>query len=223
MDENLGRLLKALDDARLAENTAVIHMSDNGHFLAEHQLYSKMLMYEESIRIPLIVRYPAAPRGRARRGEMVLNIDLAPTILDLAGVPPSGTFQGRSFAPLIRGNGAAGWRKSWRYEYNAKAGWGLPSLEGVRTADGWKYVRFPDWEQLYNLKEDPRETENLAARPQHRRKKAQLLAELKRLGGGGPLAPPRPYKRRSEPAHTPHGGQAAIDAIRQNSTDFVLI
>jgi arylsulfatase A-like enzyme len=204
VDENIGRLLTTLNDKGLAGNTVIIHTSDNGHFLAEHQCYSKMLMYEESIRIPLLVRWPEGAKPAQLRDEQVLNIDFAPTILELAGAGSSAAAQGRSFAAMIRGKSVSGWRKSWRYEYSATAGWGLPSFEGVRRNDGWKYVRFPDWEQLYNLREDPTEIRNLAGDPAARKQKARLAAELKRLGGGGPLAAARPYKRHSEPVHTPH-------------------
>ena len=204
VDENLGRLLQALDQKGLAENTVIIHLADNGHFLGEHQLYSKMLMYEESIRVPLVVRYPAfAPQGR-RRDEMVLNLDLAPTILELAGVPVPPDMEGRSFRDLIAGRPARNWRRSYRYEYYCST-WGLPDFEGVRTADGWKYCRFPDWEQLYNLNEDPTEIRNLAKAPRYASKKRELQAELKRLGGyQRELRGPCPYRRRSEPKHTPH-------------------
>ena len=203
-DEQLGRLLKTLDERGLAEDTAVIHLSDNGHFLGEHQLYSKMLMYEESIRIPLIVRYPRlAPAGR-KCDDMVLNLDLAPTVLELAGVPIPADMEGRSFRGQMAGQPARGWRRSFRYEYYCST-WGLPDFDGVRTADGWKYCRFRDWEQMYNLKEDPTEVRNLAADPKYAGKKRELIAELHRLGGGTRLLrPPCPYKRRSEPTHTPH-------------------
>jgi arylsulfatase A-like enzyme len=204
VDEQLGRLLKTLDDRGLTENTIVIHLADNGHFLGEHQLYSKMMMYEESIRIPLIVRYPGlAPRGR-KCDEMVLNLDLAPAILDLAGVSVPQDMEGRSFRRLVAGEPARDWRRSYRYEYYCSS-WGLPDFDGVRTADGWKYCRYPAWEQLFYLKEDPTEVRNLAGDPTYTRKKRELIAELERLGGGRrTLRGPCPYTRRSSPKHEPH-------------------
>lgn len=206
-DEGIGRMMKALDEKGLTENTVILHLADNGHFLGEHQLYSKMLMYEESIRIPLIVRYPGiAPAGR-KRDEIVLNLDMAPTILELAGVPVPRDMEGRSFRELIAGKAARNWRRSFLYEYMCST-WGLPDFEGVRMADGWKYCRFPDWEQMYNLNADSTEVRNLAADPKYATKKRELVAELKRVGGGKrELRPPCPYKRRSEPKHTPHAGQ----------------
>ena len=204
VDQNLGRLLKKLDDTGLSDNTVIFYLADNGHFLAEHQLYSKMLPYEEAMRIPLLVRWPGVVRAGMKRDEMVLNVDLAPTILDLAGVGVPAGMEGRSFARMLRGQTIEDWRKSFLYEYFASGGWGIPSLETVRTADGWKYTRYPGWEQLYWLKEDPFEMRNHAANPKYAERKRALIQELHRLGGGKELAPPGPYKRQSEPVHTPH-------------------
>jgi len=204
VDENIGRLLGLLRDRGLEENTAIFHLSDNGHFLGEHQLYSKMLMYEESIRIPLIVRYPGFAPAGLKPDEIVLNLDLAPAILDIAGLAAHKDMEGRSFRELIAGRKLGDWRRSFMYEYFASS-WGLTDLEGVRTAGGWKYVRYPGWEQLFNLNEDPHEVRNLAADPKHAPMKRRLVAELRRLGGGRrELSGPSPYKRKSEPVHTPH-------------------
>ena len=202
VDENLGRLVSALDEQGLAEDTAIFFLGDNGHFLGEHQLFSKMFMYEESIRIPLIVRYPRFGQTAVVRDEMVLNIDLAPTILALAGVEPE-PVDGTSFLELLAGEEAVGWRQSFRYQYLASK-WGMPSLEGVRTDDNWKYVRFRDWEQLYNVHEDPDEIVNLALLPEHQDKKRVLATELERLGGGGELGGPNPYELRHAPMHRDH-------------------
>lgn len=204
VDEQLGRLMKTLDEKGLTENTVIIHIADNGHFLGEHQLYSKMLMYEESIRVPLIVRYPGfAPAGR-KCDDMVLNLDMAPTVLDLAGVPVPKDMEGRSFREVLAGRTPRNWRRTYRYEYYCST-WGLPDFDGVRTADGWKYCRFPDWEQMYNVKDDPTEVRNLAKDAKYAAKKRELQQELRRLGGGvRELRPPCPYKRRSEEKHTPH-------------------
>ncbi len=203
-DENLGRMLEALDDRGLAENTVVIHISDNGHFLGEHQLYSKMLMYEESIRIPLLVRYPGFTPENHTCEDMVLNMDLAPTVLELAGLDAPREMEGRSFAGALAGRTPDDWRRSYRYEYyNSR--WGLPDFDGVRTADGWTYCRFPDWEQLYHLDTDPAQVSNLANDPAHAAKKRELQEELLRLGGGTrELRGPSEYKRRTGDRHEPH-------------------
>jgi N-acetylglucosamine-6-sulfatase len=204
VDRNLGRLLKTLEDTGLSDNTVIFYLSDNGHFLAEHQLYSKMLPYEEAMRIPLLVRWPGAVPAGSKCDEIVLNVDLAPTILEIAGAPVPRDMEGHSFAKMLRGQKIKGWRQSFFYEYFASAGWGIPSLETVRTADGWKYTRYPDWEQLYWLNEDPLEMRNLADNPKYATKKRALIDELHRLGGGKKLDPAEPYQRKSEPEHTPH-------------------
>ncbi|MCP5113769.1 MAG: sulfatase [bacterium] len=203
VDENLGRMLEALDESGLAEDTAIFYLGDNGHFLGEHQLYSKMLAYEESIRIPLLARYPRGGPARQTHDELVLNVDLAPTILEVAGLAPPDDFEGHSAMALARGEEAPDWRQSFLYEYFT-SGWGVPSLECVRTADGWKYVRFADWEQMYNLNADPIEVNNLAQATDHAERKNELMAELKQLGAGvRKLEGPSQYKRKTG-QHQPH-------------------
>ena len=160
-----------------------------------------MLAYEESIRIPLIVRRPGFAPAGATCDDIVLNVDLAPTILEMAGVPIPADMEGRSAKRLVAGAGVEDWRRSFLYEYFT-SGWGVPSLECVRTADGWKYVRFADWEQLYNLHEDPTEVRNLVATAGFADKKGELMAELRRLGAGvRELEGPSAYKRRSGERH----------------------
>ena len=164
-DDNLGRLLQALDDLDLAKDTVVVFASDNGFYKGEHGLGDKRSAYEESLRIPMIVRYPKlVPKGKAL-DEIVLNIDLAPTFLDLAGVPIPAQMQGRSWRPLLTGN-AADWRKSFLFEYFLENGFpGTPTLFGVRTADA-KLIKYPghdEWTELFDLVRDPYETNNLAA------------------------------------------------------------
>src|SRR5207249_2444368 len=105
IDDNVGRLLKALDDLGVADNTIVVYTSDNGFYLGDHGLGDKRSAYDESLRIPFLVRYPklgAAARGKAL-DQMILNIDLAPTFLDLASVPVPKEMQGRSWRPLLEG------------------------------------------------------------------------------------------------------------------------
>jgi arylsulfatase A-like enzyme len=135
---------------------------------------------------------------------MVLNVDLAPTVLELAGVPVPKDMEGRSYRGLLAGESVRNWRRGYRYEYFCSS-WGLPDFDGVRTADGWKYCRYPEWEQLFNLREDPTEVRNLASLPKYAAKKKELIAELARLGGGSrTLRGPCPYQRRSSPTHEPH-------------------
>jgi arylsulfatase A-like enzyme len=136
-------------------------------------------MYEESIRVPLIVYDPrlgSAGQGR-RRKEMTLNIDLAPTMLDLAGVPRPTAMQGRSMRPIVEAEPGK-WRRDWFYEHTATLGGKIPPSEGVRT-DKWKYIRYPEttpvYEELYDLEHDKLEEHNLAREAKY----SKILEQLK--------------------------------------------
>ena len=166
VDDAVGAIVAALKDGGLADNTVLIFMGDNGYYLGEHGLADKWFMHEESIRVPLIVhdpRLPAARRG-TKRTEMVLNIDLAPTLLSVAGAPVPARMQGRDLLPLVRGDSPP-WREDWFYEHLFPHK-GIPKSEGVRTERWayWKYIeQMHDAEWLYDLKNDPHETRNLVA------------------------------------------------------------
>ncbi len=165
-DENLGRLLVALDELGLTEDTVVVYTSDNGYFLGEHCLGDKRLLYEESLRVPMLVRYPRLfGKGRVV-DEMVLNLDLAPTFLDLAGVPIPVGMQGASWKDLAAGRTPANWRKSFLAQYYRELGDG-PTCVGVRTAKAKlvKYPGHPEWTEAFDLTSDPYELKNLAADP----------------------------------------------------------
>jgi arylsulfatase A-like enzyme len=170
IDRAVAQIRKALEAQGLAENTVIVYTSDNGYFLGERGLADKWYMFEESIRVPMIVydpRLPAAQRGK-QRDEMALNIDVAPTLLNLAGVSVPSAMQGRSLLPLIRGANVQ-WRDEWYYSHLFKHP-EIPQSEGVRT-DAWKYFRFldttPNTEYLYDLRSDPLEKRNLVASEAH--------------------------------------------------------
>ena len=183
MDENVGRLLAALDELKLAENTMVVFASDNGYYLGEHNLGDKRSAYDESLRIPLVVRWPAlGEKGRGKLiDQMVLNIDLAPTFLDLAGVKISDTMQGRSWRPLLEGNATtANWRTSYFYEYFFERSYAIPTVLAVRT-DKAKLIKYPghdDWTELFDLAADPYETKNLVSDPTAKDLLAKMQAEF---------------------------------------------
>ena len=161
-DENLGRVLDLLDELDLAENTMVVYASDNGFYMGDHGLKDKRTAYEESMRIPLLVRFPKYARTGALEDADVLNIDLAPTILDYAGLEIPEAMQGRSWRKLLEEGDATDWRTSFFYEYFESAG-AAPTLQAVRTAN-YKLVKYPDhpeWTQLFDLNDDPYETINL--------------------------------------------------------------
>ena len=174
-DLAVGRIMTALREQGFDQNTVVIFTSDNGSMEGAHRLVGKWNMYEESIRVPLIIRDPRLPAAlRGRRPQMALNIDLAPTMLALAGVPIPAAMQGRDLQPLLRDAGAKG-REDWYYEHdivgldNSK-GRPLPRCEGVRT-ERWKYIRYKDThpvqEELFDLQADPLEKHNLTTEPAH--------------------------------------------------------
>src|SRR5437764_404469 len=159
IDENVGRMLDYLDESGLAKNTVVVYTSDQGWYLGEHGWYDKRWMYEESFRTPLIVRWPGKIKAGATSDKMVMNLDFAETILDIAGVPVPGEMQGKSFKAILEGKEPADWRKSVYYHY-----YEFPQPHhvhphyGVRT-DRYKLIHFydiDDWE-LFDLEKDPHE------------------------------------------------------------------
>jgi len=166
VDDSLGRVLKTLDDLKLSENTVVVFASDNGYYLGEHSLGDKRSAYEESVRIPLIVRYPPLNRRGATADQMALNTDVAPTFLDYAGVPVPKEVQGRSLRPVLEGKPAA-WRKAFFYAYHYEKNYRIPTVTAVRTETA-KLVRYPghdEWTELFDLRSDLYETRNLIADP----------------------------------------------------------
>ena len=186
MDDCVGRLLAALDETGLTSNTLVVFTSDNGVYLGAHASGDKRSAYDESLRVPFLVRYPAL--GPAARGrlvdEMVLNLDNAPTMLDFAGVRVPDKMQGRSLRPLLTGTPAQ-WRQSWFYEYFAEdqKGTSIPDITAVRTTDAKliKYRGFSQWTELFDLKSDPHEMKNLFNDPEASGLREKMLAEHDRL------------------------------------------
>lgn len=178
VDVAVGRFVEALERRGLAGNTVIIFSSDNGFYLGEHGLAGKWYGHEESIRVPLLIhdpRLPAARRGH-RRHEKALNIDVAPTILSLAGVPVPERMQGRSLVPLVQGRRAA-WRQEFFYEHLFRHP-AIHRSEGL-VGQRYKYLRYidaaPVYEELYDLKEDPHEGTNLAGRAEN----AKLLKRMR--------------------------------------------
>jgi len=162
IDDNLGRVLDTLDDLKIADDTVVVYSSDNGYFLGERGLGDKRALYEEGIRIPYIVRYPRLfPKGKLV-DDMVLNVDLAPTYLDLAGLPANAGMQGVSWKDVARGHPPADWRTSFLAYYRKELG-DTPTCRGVRTADAKLivYPKHPEWTEVYDLKSDPYELDRL--------------------------------------------------------------
>ena len=181
VDEGIGRIMAVLEAKGELDRTVFVLTSDNGFFFGEHGLTTeRRLPYEESIRNPLLIRYPPLVRAGSRPAELALTVDLAPTILELAGSPISDRIQGRSLVPALRGN-ATNWRHSILVEFYTYEN-PFPHLmdmdyRALRTARH-KYiywVRFPELDELYDLESDPFELNNLA----HERSAASLRARLR--------------------------------------------
>ncbi len=190
VDENIGRVLDSLEKSGKMDDTAIVHSSDHGYFLGEWRLFDKRLMHEPSSRIPMMVRYPARIKAGTVKEEMVLNVDIAPTLLDLAGVRIPSHMQGHSLLPLANGE-ATSWRKDWLYEY-----YDYPGAEHVRPHRGVRterykliyyypldsYLESKEYE-LYDLQTDPGERNNLYGDPAVADVQAHLwkrMAELRR-------------------------------------------
>ena len=186
VDENLGRLLDYLDKNGLAENTFIVYTGDNGFFLGEYGMFDKRLMYEPSIRVPMLVRYPAGVRaGQVDAEHMVLNNDVAHTILDYAGVerPAHMRHHGESWKPILEGRAQA-WRQSWLYEYFEYPGpHCAPMGRGVRTKTMKliHYIQRPQAHEMFDLAKDPEERTNVYDDPAYRQQAAALKKELERL------------------------------------------
>ncbi len=188
VDDGVGRVLDYLDESGLAKNTIVLYSADNGWYLGDLGLYDKRFMYEPGLRVPLLAKGPGIEAGIAPEA-FVANIDLAPTFLDLVGLPVPDSMQGRSFAPLLRGETPSDWRTSVYYRYYHDPGHHNTAAHyGVRTATH-KLIHY--WKQdayeLFDLVADPTEQHNLlhsseeAQRPEIAAKFAELKDELARL------------------------------------------
>jgi len=184
VDENIGRVLSYLEKKSILDDTAIVQGSDHGYFLGEWRLFDKRLMHEPSIRVPLQVRYPKRIPAGTVRDEMILDTDLAPTFLDLAGVPIPAHMQGKSVLPLAK-HEDPNFRKEWLYEY-----YEYPNPENVAVHRGIRTERYklihyykdePEAFELYDLTADPNETENLYGRPEHAALQRELQDRLQLL------------------------------------------
>lgn len=198
LDDNMGRLLDGLDDAGIAGDTVVVYTSDQGFFLGDHGWYDKRFMYEESLRMPFLVRYPRAVGPGSSSDALVLNVDFAQTFLDLAGVDAHPRMQGRSLRPVLRGDGTPeDWRTSvyyryWEHDDGIHHVW---AHYGVRT-ERYKLVHYyaeglgvpgtsdeampPEWE-LFDLERDPFELRSVYDDPAYAEVLQRLRLELERV------------------------------------------
>jgi N-acetylglucosamine-6-sulfatase len=195
MDENIGRLLDTLDAEGLADDTLVIYLGDNGYYLGEHGLGDKRTAYEESIRIPMILRYPRRIPDPQVRDELVLNLDLAATILDFCGLEPAWPQSGQSMAPLLAAEaGKAPWRGSFLYQNYEDPAYPKVTFDLFAVRDRTnKYVevpQHPEWNQLFDLEKDPKEMRNIVADPAHKDLLVKMQEEMRKLKAEAGLKKP---------------------------------
>lgn len=196
IDENVGRLLDYLDENQITEDTIVIYTSDHGFFLGDHSWYDKRFMYEESIRIPFLMRYPRAVRAGMTSKCIALNVDFAPTVLDYTGVSAPQDMQGRTLHPLAEGRPPSDWRTSMYYRYWIHlAHFNIPAHYDIRT-ERHKLIYYygealgsagaidepttPEWE-LFDLDNDPKKMQNIYHDPANSGLVSKLKFELERL------------------------------------------
>jgi len=185
VDEGVGKMLDYLDKEGLSENTIVVYSSDQGFYLGEHGWFDKRWIFEESLRTPLLVKWPGAATPGSTTAEIVSNIDFAPTLLEAAGVAVPAEMQGRSFLPLLKGTTPKDWRKSFYYHYyEHPATHSVARHYGVVT-DRYKLVRFYepefDYWELFDSKTDPQELKSVYGSPKYAETQKELEAELVRL------------------------------------------
>lgn len=178
IDRSMGELLQILDDEKMEDNTVVVYMSDQGFYLGEHGMSDKRWAYEESMRTPLIIKHPKGLKGVAI-DALVMNVDLAPTLLSLARADVPGDMQGRSLVYFLGGRTPKQWRDHVYYRYYDSKGYNIPQHQAVRT-DTHKLIYFPkaDRYELFDLKADPTEMKNLAGNPEYRETLKKMQAKL---------------------------------------------
>ena len=181
IDESAGRLIQFLTESGLLENTVVFYMGDNGFSFGEHGLIDKRHAYEESWRVPLLVYGSGLISPGSTTDRLIQNVDIAPTILELAGLQPPTYMQGKSFLPILRGANPAGWRDKifyeyyWEYDYPQ-----TPTMHAVRS-ERYKFIRYNgiwDTNEFYDLQNDPWEMNNLIASPEHQEMIREYVGDL---------------------------------------------
>ncbi|WP_088546992.1 sulfatase family protein [Paenibacillus aquistagni] len=197
IDDNVGRMLDYLDQAGIADNTIVIYTSDQGFFLGDHGWFDKRFMYEESLRMPFLVRYPKEIQPNLVNDDMILNIDFAPTFLDYAGLPIHERMQGRSIRSLLNGTTPSDWRTSMYYRYwmhldgchEVYSHYGLRThdykliyyyAQALGTTDSRDESKPPEWE-LFDLRNDPYELNNVYSSPAYKEQVKELNKQLEQL------------------------------------------
>jgi arylsulfatase A-like enzyme len=181
LDESLGSVIRFVEHSDFRDNTLIIYMGDNGFSFGEHGLIDKRQAYEESWRVPLLAWAPGMIKPGTEVTQLVQNIDIAPTVLDIAGLIPPEYMAGQSFVPLIKGEEVTDWRDKIFYEYYWEYAYPqTPTMHAVRT-DKYKFIRYHglwDTNELYDLENDPWEMNNLIRSPEHQEQVERMLNDL---------------------------------------------
>ena len=225
IDGAIGRFLKALEEAGLADNTIIVYSADNGYHMGNRGFAGKWSHYEESLRVPLIISDPRVPKSKQGQvtDAIALNLDLPATFLDWAGIAPPARYQGHSLKPVVSQGKPADWRTESFHEHFAVRG-RIPAFEGLRN-DHFKYVRYFDHgnhEFLHDLKKDPDELKNLASHSDYQ----TILADMRdrttqRVGElGGPL---QPFEGKFTPSTPPHPEASAAVTVKPGPDGFVSL
>ena len=239
VDDSVGRVLRYLDDHGLTDNTVIVYSSDQGFYVGEHGWFDKRWIYEESLRTPLLVRWPGVVKPGSTNRAIVSNLDFAGTFLDLAGVDVPADMQGHSLRPLLEGRAPADWRKSFYYQY-----YEYPAVHSVRrhygvATDRYRLVHFypsrwdpnpiDEWE-MYDVKSDPKQMHSVYGDPKYAKVQSELEQELGRLRRelkvpekDPPETVRRPRRRKPSPKKsqpfTGRSGTVPIFAARQAIAD----
>ena len=184
VDDNIGRVLNYLKDSKLEDNTIIIYASDQGFFIGEHGWFDKRFMYEESIRMPFVIKYPGLIKPQTINNDIITNIDFAPTILEMAGINSPSSIQGKSFYNNLKSKTPKDWRQSMYYHY-----YEYPFYHHVQPHYGIRNERYKlihfyydiDVWELYDLKKDPNELNNIISSKNHQKLIKNLKAELYNL------------------------------------------
>lgn len=226
VDEGVGRVLDTLDAEGLANNTIVVYSADQGFYLGEHGWFDKRWIFEESLRTPLLVRWPGVIKPGSVNHDLVSTLDFAPTFLAAAGVATPGDVQGRDLAPVCRGQTPADWRKSFYYHY-----YEYPQPHHVRphygvVTDRYKLLHFyhdvptgaGDWE-LFDREKDPLELTSVFGRPEYAETQKQLTAELSRLRVELAVPDPDPAEIVAKRARKPPGEKLGGPKVGEKKTN----
>jgi arylsulfatase A-like enzyme len=182
LDRNIGRTLDYLDKHQLTKNTIVIYVSDQGFYMGEHGWFDKRFMYEESFRTPMVMRYPGVVKSGTVNNQMVMNLDLGPTLLDAAGIKAPSDMQGKSFLPLVKDVAKKG-RNAMYYHYYENGEHSVSPHFGISTGR-YKLIRFytrvNGWE-LFDLEKDPSEMLNIYGKKGNEKITSELKKQLAQL------------------------------------------